>query len=122
MPLARPKTWKCQKMRSSFPRLLFLFVFLFLRTTWAGNYFQGVAPTNVFWPGGIVPYRFDTNYTITTTESNAIVAGLREWELAANVKFVPYVSQSNYVLLQFMNDGSGSGYCLLGNPATIMLH
>lgn len=109
-------------MRSSFPRLLFLFIFLFLRTTWAGNYFQGVAPTNVFWPGGIVPYRFDTNYIITATESNTIIAGLREWELAANVEFVPYVSQSNYVLLQFTNDGSGSGYCLLGNPATIMLH
>jgi len=109
-------------MRSPFPRPLFLFVFLFLHAARAGNYFQGVGPANVFWPGGIVPYQFDTNYNISATESNVIIAGLREWELAANVKFVPYINQSNHVLLQFTNDGSGSGYCLLGNPATMMLH
>ncbi len=88
----------------------------------AGNYFQGVAPASVGWPGGIVPYRFDTNYVVTTTESNAIVSGLREWELAANVKFVPYTNQANYVRLQFTNDGSGTGYYLSGAPATMMLH
>jgi hypothetical protein len=59
----------------------------------AGNYFQGVAPASLWWPGGIVPFRFDTNYNVTTTESNVIVAGLGEWELAANVKFVPYGDQ-----------------------------
>jgi hypothetical protein len=88
----------------------------------AGNYFQGVSPATVFWPGGLVPYRFDTNYNISATESNAILAGLREWELAGKVKFVPYTNQANYVLLQFTNDGSGTGYCLLGTPATMMLH
>lgn len=89
---------------------------------WAGNYFQGVSPANVFWPGGVVPYLFDTNYSITSTQKNVILAGLREWELAANVQFVPYTNQANHVLLQYTNDGSGSGYCLLGTPATIMLH
>jgi Astacin (Peptidase family M12A) len=88
----------------------------------AGNYFQGVSPATVFWPGGLVPYRFDTSYNISATESNVILAGLREWELAGKVKFVPYTNQANYVLLQFTNDGSGTGYCLLGTPATIMLH
>ncbi len=89
----------------------------------AGNYFQGVSPATVFWPGGLVPYRFDTaNYNISATESNVILAGLREWELAGKVKFVPYTNQANYVLLQFTNDGSGTGYCLLGTPATMMLH
>jgi len=88
----------------------------------AGNYFQGVSHTSVFWPGGVVPYLFDTNYTLTSTQKSVIIAGLREWELAANVKFVPYTNQANYVLLQYTNDGSGSGYCLLGTPATIMLH
>ena len=90
--------------------------------TRAGNYFQGVSPVSVFWPGGIVPYRFDTNYTITATESNVILAGLREWELAGKVKFVPYTNQANYVLLQFTNDGSGTGFCLIGTPFTMMLH
>jgi hypothetical protein len=88
----------------------------------AGNYFGGVSPASVPWPGGIVPYLFDTNYTITTTQKNIILAGLREWELAANVKFVPYTNQANYVLLQYTNDGSGTGYYLSGSPATMMLH
>jgi hypothetical protein len=91
----------------------------------AANFFQGVAPGTVPWPGGVVPYRFDTHYSVTGAESNAIIAGLREWELAANVKFVPYVSQSNFVLLQFTNDGSGTGYYLAGSATTngvMMLH
>ena len=94
---------------------------------WAGNYFQGVSPTNVPWSNGIVPYLFDTNYTITVAESNVILAGLREWELAAKVKFVPYTNQNHYVLLQFTNDGSGTGFYLNYPPgastaATMMLH
>ena len=93
---------------------------------WAGNYFQGVSPASVFWPGGVVPYLFDTNYTITPAQENVILAGLREWELAANVKFDPYTNQANYVLLQYTNDGSGSGFvcwarrppsCCTGWPA-----
>src|SRR5580693_6709988 len=95
-------------------------------TASAGNYFQNVSHATVPWPGGIVPYQFDsTNYPVTTIESNTILAGLREWELAAAVKFVPRTSQASYVLLQFTNDGSGTGYCLLGSPTTnafIMLH
>jgi hypothetical protein len=108
-----------------FPLRLALALLLALsRMAWAGNYFQGVAPASVPWPGGIVPYCFDTNYTVTATESNVIIAGLCEWELAANVKFVPYTNQANYVLLQYTNDGSGTGYYLSGPPApaTIMLH
>ena len=94
---------------------------------WAGNYFQGVSPATVPWSNGIVPYLFDTNYTITATESNVILAGLREWELAARVKFVPYTNQNHYVLLQFTNDGSGTGFYLnyppgAGTAATMMLH
>ncbi len=89
----------------------------------AANFFQGVSPASVPWPGGIIPYTFDTNdYNITPQEQSVILAGLREWELAANVKFIPYTNQANHVILQFTNDGSGTGYCLLGNPATLMLH
>ena len=110
-------------MRARFLRRLSLIaVLLSAGSAFAGNYFQGISHVSVPWPGGVVPYRFDTNYTITTSEKNVIVAGLREWELAANVKFVPYTNQANYVLLQFTNDGSGTGYCLQGTPSIIMLH
>jgi astacin (peptidase family M12A) len=95
---------------------------VFFQAARAGNYFQGVSPATAPWPGGIVPYLFDTNYTITATESNDIIAGLDEWELAANVQFVPYTNQTNHVLLQYTNDGTGTGYYLRGNPGTLMLH
>ena len=119
---AQSSTWK---LRAAPLFLLGLAIFSFIalaQTLWAGNYFQGVSPATVAWPGGIVPYLFDTHYTVTTAESNAIIAGLREWELAANVKFVPYTNQANHVLLQYTNDGSGTGYYLIGNPGTMMLH
>ncbi len=94
-------------------------------TVSAGNYFQGVSPASLPWPGGIVPYKFDTNYPVTAIESNTILAGLNEWQLAANVKFIPRTSQVTYVLLQYTNDGSGTGYYLSGSPTTnafMMLH
>ena len=31
----------------------------------AATFYPGVSPTNVFWPGGIIPYEFDTNYPTT---------------------------------------------------------
>jgi titin len=102
--------------------LVILFFAVATSRATAGNYFQGITPTAVPWPGGIIPYIFDTNYTITMQEKSVILAGLREWELAANVHFIPYTTQANYVQLQFTNDGSGTGYCLLGTPATLMLH
>jgi hypothetical protein len=122
MPFTRSSCWKLRAAKFFLLRLTMVLFIAFFRTVWAGNYFQGVSPATVPWPGGIVPYLFDTNYTITATESNDIVAGLSEWELAANVKFVPYTNQTNHVLLQYTNDGSGTGYYLSGNPATLMLH
>lgn len=103
-------------------RFIVILLMTFSLPVRAGNYFQGVAPATLPWQGGIVPYLFDTNYVITPAETNAILSGLREWEFAANVQFVPYTNQSNYVLLQYTNDGSGTGYCLRGTPSTIMVH
>ncbi|HLX71638.1 MAG TPA: M12 family metallopeptidase [Verrucomicrobiae bacterium] len=118
----RPESW-IVRARDRGRRGVLMAMVLWLATVpaFAGNFFAGA--TNVFWPGGTIPYAFDTNnYTITATEQSVILAGLREWQLAANVQFVPYTNQANHVILQFTNDGSGTGYCLLGNPATIMLH
>src|SRR5271163_2708202 len=75
---------------------------LFLIIPWAalaGNFYSGTLPANVPWPGGIVPYQF-TN-TLTAAETNTFLDGLREWELAANVKFVPYTNQSRWILFSY---------------------
>jgi hypothetical protein len=65
----------------------------------AGNFFSGITPATVPWANGIVPYAF-TN-TLTASQQQTYLAGLREWELAANVKFVPYTSQSRWILFTY---------------------
>jgi hypothetical protein len=69
----------------------FLLLFLFdtrQQKGFGSNFYQGVATNNLPWPGGIVPYLFDTN--VSTIEQAIYLAGMKEWELAANVHFVPY--------------------------------
>jgi hypothetical protein len=66
---------------------------------WAGNFYAGTSPANVPWPGGIVPYEI-TN-TLTAAEQQTLLDGLREWELAANVSFVPHTNQSRWVLFAY---------------------
>lgn len=76
----------------------------FLAVAWpqisfSSNFYQGVATNTPPWPGGIVPYVFDAG--VTGAEQSVYLAGMREWELAANVHFVPHTTQTNYVILRF---------------------
>jgi hypothetical protein len=77
-----------------------------------GNFYANISTTNVPWPGGIVPYEF-TN-TLTAAQTNTYLDGLREWELAANVHFVPHTTQTNWILFtyntNFIDYVGGSGY------------
>ena len=74
--------------------------FLLLQTVvQAANFYPGTSPGNVPWPGGIVPYEF-TN-TLTAAEQQTYLNGLREWELAANVHFVPHTTQTHWVLFDY---------------------
>ena len=65
----------------------------------AGNFYAGTSPGNVPWPGGVVPYEF-TN-SLTSTQQVTYLDGLREWELAAGVKFVPYTNQARWILFTY---------------------
>src|ERR1039457_4694586 len=65
----------------------------------SSNFYQGIATNTLYWPGGIVPYLFDAG--ITATQQAVYLAGMREWELAANVRFIPRTNQSQYVILRF---------------------
>jgi parallel beta-helix repeat protein len=76
--------------------LVFLFFLVPLHSAHAGNFYAGISPATVPWPGGIVPYEF-TN-TLTSAQEQTYLNGLREWELAANVKFVPHTTQANWIL------------------------
>jgi hypothetical protein len=78
----------------------------------AGNFYAGTSPANVPWPGGIVPYEFAN--PLTAAQTNTYLDGLREWELAANVRFVPHTTQTNWILFSyntnFLDFVSGGSY------------
>ena len=76
-----------------------IFLAIILRPTAAANFYAGTSPSNVPWTNGIVPYQF-TN-TLTVAQTNTYLAGLREWELAANVKFVPRTNQTHWILFTY---------------------
>ena len=63
-----------------------------------GNFYAGTSPTNVPWPGGVVPYQF-TN--LTAAQQTTFLDGLREWELAGGVHFVPYSNQTRWILFSY---------------------
>lgn len=83
----------------------------------AGNFYHGISPATVPWPGGIVPYEF-TN-SLTLAEKQTYLDGLREWELAADVKFVPHTNQANWILFcyntNFLDYVAGGSY----NPQVV---
>ncbi len=96
-------------------RLVFALVLALVAVTGteAGLLYQGVSPTNLFWPGGIVPYQFETN--VTAAQQAAYLDGIREWELAGNVRLVPRTNQSQYLLLRFYFQ-AGTNTFVLGTP------
>ena len=68
-----------------------------------GNFYAGTSPANVPWPGGVVPYEF-TN-TLTTAQQQTYLDGLHEWQLAANVSFVPHTTETRWILFAYNTDG-----------------
>jgi parallel beta-helix repeat protein len=99
----RASILKIEKTQFSPLRLAIVLFIAFFRTALAGNFYAGTSPANVPWPSGIVPYEF-TN-TLTAAQTNTYLAGLREWELAGNVKFVPHTSQTHWILFTYNTNG-----------------
>jgi hypothetical protein len=85
----------------------------------AANFYAGVSPSNVPWTNGIVYYEF-TN-TLTAAEQQTYLNGLREWELAGGVQFVPRTTQTNWILFtyntNFVDYVAGGSY----NPQVITI-
>jgi parallel beta-helix repeat protein len=79
------------------------FWLLAIARVFAGNFYAGTSPTTIPWPGGIVPYEF-TN-TLTAAQTNTYLNGLREWQLAANVRFVPHTNQTHWILFAYNTNG-----------------
>jgi parallel beta-helix repeat protein len=95
-----------------------LFLAATLSTAWGANFYQGVAPTNLYWTGGIVPYVFTTN--VTPAEQVVYLDGMKEWSLSANIQFVPRTTQSNYVILDFdFEQGTNTYYASVPPVMTV---
>ena len=60
-------------------------------------------PGSVPWPGGIIPYEFVSGLTVD--QQQAYLDGLREWELAANVHFIPRTTQPQWVQFKYVANG-----------------
>jgi hypothetical protein len=97
--------------------LAFVWLAFLAGPSFAGNFYQGVSPTSVFWPGGVVPYQFATN--ITASEQQTYLDGVREWELAANIHFVPYTNQTNWILFQYAPGTFVDQYVPYTTPETV---
>ena len=68
---------------------------------WGGNFYAGTTPANLPWPDGIVPFEFTNTPTLTAAMKQTYLDGLREWELAAHVQFVPHTNQSRWILFTY---------------------
>lgn len=65
----------------------------------AGFFYNGINPANRPWPGGTVPYVIDP--ALSAARRQTYLDGIREWELAGNVHFVPRTSETNYVFFKY---------------------
>jgi hypothetical protein len=65
--------------------------------------FNGSTPT---WPGGNVYYSFSNN--VSAVEQQAFLDGAAEWATFANLHFIPWTTQANYVTV-FLGQGLEGG-------------
>jgi len=65
----------------------------------AAHYYPGVSPANLPWPGGVVPYEFDP--AVSSHLHQIYLDGIREWELAGNISFIPHTTETNFLLLKY---------------------
>jgi hypothetical protein len=69
----------------------------------AGFLYQGLSPANPPWPGGVVPYVIDP--ALSAAQRQTYLDGIREWELAGNVRFIARTSETDYVFLKYDPQG-----------------
>lgn len=80
-----------------------------------GFLYQGLSPTAPPWPGGIIPYVIDP--ALSAPRRKAYLDGIREWELAGNLHFIPRTTESQYVLFKY--DPSGPNRVSGSHPQVV---
>ncbi|MFH1686124.1 MAG: M12 family metallopeptidase [bacterium] len=67
---------------------------------------------NSWWPGGIVPYEFDTN--VVSWQQDSMLAAMGVWENIAGVDFVPVTDEFNHVHIQASSSVNNSQVGMTG--------
>jgi hypothetical protein len=70
------------------------------------------------WPGGVVPYKFSAE--IQLFQRDIFLAACREWERAADVRFVPHTGEPNYIAV-IIADGNWSYVGMLDHPQELSI-
>lgn len=84
----------------------------------AGFLYHGISPANRPWPGGTVPYVIDP--ALGAAQRQTYFDGIREWELAGNVQFIPRTTETNYVFLKY--DPLGPNRVSGANPQIVEIN
>lgn len=71
-----------------------------------GFHYQGISPSNHPWPGGTIPYVMDP--ALSPAQRQAYLDGVREWELACDIHFIPRTTEADYILFQYHPSGPNS--------------
>ena len=84
----------------------------------AGFFYNGISPANRPWPGGTVPYVIDP--ALSVAQRKTYLDGIREWELAGNVQFIPRTTETSYVFLKY--DPLGPNRVSGANPQLVEIN
>lgn len=71
-----------------------------------GFFYNGVSPSAQPWPGGTIPYVIDP--ALSTAQRQVYLDGVREWELACDIQFVPRTTETDYILFKYNPSGPNS--------------
>jgi len=65
-----------------------------------------IHPWTATWPGGVVPYAYEAS--VSSAHRVEFEAALRQWQLVANLKFVPRTTEVDYITVASGYDGNWS--------------
>jgi hypothetical protein len=73
------------------------------------------------WPGGNVYYSFSNN--VSAVKQKAFEDGMAEWAMFANLHFIPYTNEANYVLIYEATgaEGGASMVGMVGGQQTLLI-
>lgn len=80
---------------------------------------NGIVKTSRRWPGGVVPYEFDSS--LSSSDVNIILAAISEYHRSTCIRFVRRSNEENFLLFQNNPTGCWSSVGMVGNKQPLNL-